>query len=344
MSKIDEYTKKYLEALQPSVDKAKQDNDTLYANKEKTLRDTAQQEIDFQSQSYEEDARRIEVQKYINEREVAEANANLGLTQSGLNATQMTAVKLSASNNQAKIERDKQNMIKTITHELNSLLAQNENERLAKNSSIEQTAYDQAYSSAVSQYNDEVKAAQEAENKYKAQKNVDYSNLYKHIGENEQDLDYYAKLVDEYMKKYNVDDESAEVTALLKRAGLDIKDLERFNLKNTVYYSDNEYKNASNEQKGQISGRMKNDYTTGTQTYKVIVKKNTSDLFGVGIDRGDIVDICYPDGTVLMENVKLQNLPRDIALKISKNFTNHKSASVGDSKEFSFDLSGLDLQ
>ncbi len=222
MSKIDEYTKENLAALQPNVDKAKADNDTLYANKEKTLRDTAQQEIDLQSQSYEEDARRIEVQKYINEREVAEANANLGLTQSGLNATQMTAVKLSASNNQAKIERDKQNMIKTITHELNSLLAENENERLSKNAKIEQDAYDQAYSGAVSRYNTEVEQAQKAEAEAQKEAKSALSEFKKDMEANEYDkLTSLQKVVD-FVELYGVDE--TMLGQVLRSAGVSEKE------------------------------------------------------------------------------------------------------------------------
>ena len=76
------------------------------------------------------------MQKLINEREVAENMANLGLTDSGLNRTQQTAVQLSAANNSAKIQRQKQSYYQALERELTAKLADIETSRLSSEAQL----------------------------------------------------------------------------------------------------------------------------------------------------------------------------------------------------------------
>lgn len=117
------------------------------------------------NQSYDELFDQNEVQKIINERQIAENMANMGLTDSGLNRTQMTAAQLSHSNNQAKINRQRQAAVDTLARAMNAQLAEIESNRAVNLQSID-SAYDkQAVSNATSIYNTEQE--QETE-KYKA--------------------------------------------------------------------------------------------------------------------------------------------------------------------------------
>ena len=106
-------------------------------------------------QSYNELFDQNEVQKIINERQIAENMANMGLTDSGLNRTQMTAAQLSHSNNQAKINRQRQAAVDTLARAMNAQLAEIESNRAVNLQSID-SAYDkQAVSNATSIYNTE---------------------------------------------------------------------------------------------------------------------------------------------------------------------------------------------
>ncbi len=313
------YFNQIMAANDKSLKKELEDNETLHANQAKVIKENYGLEIDSKNQAYDEDLRANEVQKYINMREVAENNANLGLTDSGLNRTQSTAVQLSASNNAAKIERDRNNMVRALEVEMNNYLTEIENSRISTAASIRKGYEDSAMSSAVdmykadvdaaAKYNDSILAAQE---KYNTQKQTDYSNLYKHLSDNSDDLDYCAKLIDEYATLYNIDENGSEMRALLKAAGIEFDELLRYSEKGTVYYTPTEYAQGN-------SGRVKTwDYNTaGSQNYIVEFVKGTWN-WGGGVDKNDKVNIYYPDGTPLASNVQLKNLPKEAALKITK--------------------------
>lgn len=92
--------------------------------------------------AYEGEYQRNAVQKAINEKIIAEKNANLGLTDSGLNRMQQTAVQLSYSNQKANIDLQRQNAINTLETNLASAIAainqENESNKLAINQSYDQ--------------------------------------------------------------------------------------------------------------------------------------------------------------------------------------------------------------
>ena len=125
----------------------------------KSVTDIYNKQSDDTEVAYEDDYRENAVQKLINEREVAENMANLGLTDSGLNRTQQTAIQLSYANNKAKLDRQKQAQLDTIALKLNTEL-----------SSIEQTllsdiaANDEKYNGYITNMaNEGYSAAKQAE-------------------------------------------------------------------------------------------------------------------------------------------------------------------------------------
>ena len=75
-------------------------------------------------QSYDDQHRINAVQKLINEQDVAESMANSGLTNSGLNRTQQTAVQLSYANNRASLDRQRLSAVDALTREMNAYLTE----------------------------------------------------------------------------------------------------------------------------------------------------------------------------------------------------------------------------
>lgn len=95
----------------------------------KSLKDEYNNSIHTVKTAYESDYQRNAVQKYINEKTIAEKNANLGLTNSGLNRTQQTAVQLSYANQKSNIDSGKNNALNELTQSLNSAISNIEQNR-----------------------------------------------------------------------------------------------------------------------------------------------------------------------------------------------------------------------
>lgn len=233
---VETYYKRNLAAMDKNLKRDLADNDTLYGNQAKVIKENYGLEIDTKNQAYDDDLRENEVQKYINMREVAENNANLGLTDSGLNRTQSTAVQLSASNNAAKIERDRNNMVRSLETEMNRYLTEIENSRISSAASIKKGYEDSAMSSAVDMYKADVDAAAKAEEakvKATAKKSSAYTSVIKNLVDEE--LSSTVKLAEifDYVNTYDLDLDEAnysnyEVAAMLEAAGLTADDWKKY--------------------------------------------------------------------------------------------------------------------
>lgn len=244
---VEERKKELLDSSADSLNKDIADIDTITANKKKSTEEKYATQIDLANQEYDEDLRTNEVQKYINMRQVAENNANLGLTDSGLNRTQSTAVQLSASNNASKIERDRTNMVNNLTAEMNRYLTEIENESISSKASVRQAYENAALESANESYNadveaaaklevEEIKAAQELEKekinaaaKIEAEKIAAQNTAAKEartalvklisdFGDNSYSKDQAAKKVKTYIDLYGTDETTLKV--LLSNADL----------------------------------------------------------------------------------------------------------------------------
>lgn len=115
----------------------------------KTLYEGKIADVDSQ---YADEERRIAVQKFINEQEVEETMANMGLTDSGLNRTQQTAIQLSANNNMAKLQRQKQSMVDSLKREMTAALSDIETNRLSSESTLRQSVNNSNVSAAQTAY------------------------------------------------------------------------------------------------------------------------------------------------------------------------------------------------
>ncbi len=97
------------------------------------------------------------VQKLINERQIAEKNANLGITDSGLNRTQQTAAQLSYSNQKANIDLAHRNMLDNLNLALTDAVTALQNEKASEIRKIENSWDDLSYEQGANAYNNKLK-------------------------------------------------------------------------------------------------------------------------------------------------------------------------------------------
>ncbi len=79
--------------------------------------------------AYDSEYQKNAVQKLINEKKIAETNANLGLTDSGLNRTQQTAAQLSYANQKGKIDLARQSALDNLTLAMTDAITTLQNEK-----------------------------------------------------------------------------------------------------------------------------------------------------------------------------------------------------------------------
>lgn len=79
--------------------------------------------------AYDSEYQKNAVQKLINEKKIAETNANLGLMDSGLNRTQQTAAQLSYANQKGKIDLARQSALDNLTLAMTDAITTLQNEK-----------------------------------------------------------------------------------------------------------------------------------------------------------------------------------------------------------------------
>lgn len=166
----------------------KKQQDTInktHDNKISSEKDIYGKAIDDAKVAYESEYQKNAVQKLINEKQIAERNANLGLTDSGLNRTQQTAVQLGYANQKGNIDLAKQKTLDTLSQNLATSLANIEQSRITSLSKLDTNIQSQAQSNAMNRYNTNVEAntkmfsaSKQAEvDMYKARLNAPKTNV-----------------------------------------------------------------------------------------------------------------------------------------------------------------------
>lgn len=122
------------------------------AQQKATVQDTYNAEISKTKQDYDDEHQRNLVQKYVNEQQIAENMANMGLTDSGLNRTQQTAAQLSYSNTASKIDRQLQSAVDSFVLTMNSKLTDIETSRIGSEATIKKSYDDSALTAAQDEY------------------------------------------------------------------------------------------------------------------------------------------------------------------------------------------------
>lgn len=119
----------------------------VYDTQRQQTQDTYDRQIKNTNNSYEDMYRENAVQKLINEREIAEDMADLGLTDSGLNRTQQTAVQLSYANSKNKIDVNRQKAVDTLAASLADAVSRIDANKLAAAEKI-RSSYESSWNSA----------------------------------------------------------------------------------------------------------------------------------------------------------------------------------------------------
>ena len=131
-------------------------------------------QIDDAKISYDSEYQKNAVQKLINEKQVAEKMANLGLTDSGLNRTQQTAVQLSYANQKGKIDLARQSALDSLSLAMTDAITTLQNQKAADARNITkqwndyadtqaQNIYNTQYNGYVDMYNAQVDADAEVQ-------------------------------------------------------------------------------------------------------------------------------------------------------------------------------------
>ncbi len=117
---VDDYVNEAKNKNQPQKDEYAA---TISADYDKTIENLTNQNKKAVSDtitSYENEYGRNAVQKIINEKLIAEKNSDLGITDSGLNKTQLTAAQLSYANQKGKLDVSKESALKDLALNLES--------------------------------------------------------------------------------------------------------------------------------------------------------------------------------------------------------------------------------
>ncbi len=139
--------------------------DKIHDSKASALKLSYESAQDDIKKAYTGEYQKNAVQRLINEKQVAESMENLGLTNSGLNRTQQTAVQMGYSNNKATIDRNRQATLDNISQKMAEALAEIEQSRITSHASVDAKIEELANTNALNIYNTNV-AANEAQNSY----------------------------------------------------------------------------------------------------------------------------------------------------------------------------------
>lgn len=149
---------------QKQADKAA--SDAQYAAQIKNAQEKYGEQIEKTEHAYDDQLSQANVQRIINERQIRENMANMGLTDSGLNRTQQTAAQLSQANAAHKISVAKQQAVDTLAQALAQQVTSLQNAQTAASAGIDSAYEKNAQSNATSMYNQEVKSAADVEKQY----------------------------------------------------------------------------------------------------------------------------------------------------------------------------------
>lgn len=155
---IEERIKEYENAYAGQVNKEIAEKNKIFDTQKQQATDTYNRQIAETNNSYENLYRENAVQKLIKEREIAENMANLGLTDSGLNRTQQTAVQLSHANNKNKIDLNRQKAVDSLTASLADAVKTIDINRSSAENEIRSGYYNLAVTNAQKAYQTDVEA------------------------------------------------------------------------------------------------------------------------------------------------------------------------------------------
>ena len=211
--------------------KALDDSQALYDKQRDILNEEYNYSVEQAERNYDDEYRANAVQKLINERAVAENMANLGLTNSGLNRTQQTAVQLSYANSKAGLDRQRQSQIDALERERASGLSTIEQNRLSSVASIEDEYNKLDNENALKLYEEDKKAQDTATNNlytYRRDETDKYGNKVKIFEINGKEIKIQPG-INPYTGNNNTESQSAVTYGLFKNNGYQPKGIVSIN-------------------------------------------------------------------------------------------------------------------
>ncbi len=122
-----EQREKYKADMQADIDVSNAGYDSQISNTQEFYN----KQIDDEKTAYDSEYQKNAVQKQVNEMKIAQNMANLGLTDSGLNRTQQTAVQLSYANQKGKIDLARQSALDDLTLQMTDAITTLKNKKAA---------------------------------------------------------------------------------------------------------------------------------------------------------------------------------------------------------------------
>ncbi len=238
---IDKYiedVRKQTKAAKDAEIKAK--TEVADANKQ-LVTDSYNTQIAGTKEEYDTLFQKNEIQKVLNERYLERKAAEMGLTDSGMNRTQMTANQLSYASQDAEYSRQRQKAVDTLSAAMKAKLTEIDTGLKTDvaniNSTYEKNAVTQGtenYNTAIEQQNAAIEAQQTA-------LTDNFNDLYTRIYKERQDfatkdelgnLTYnnnpvHASMIYEYQKQSGLDTNSTQMKMLLNAAGISAEDYEK---------------------------------------------------------------------------------------------------------------------
>lgn len=314
------------------------------------------QEADTRA-DYEDKFQSNEVQRVLNERYIARKAAEMGLTDSGLNRTQQTAVQLSYANQKGDLERQRQKAIDTLAAALTAEKTEINTQRNNKLSEIDTTLNTNLANLNSSFENDVITNANarwntylENQQKMENNKRSDLQKIYSTLNTGVENPDYAAQMINDYILTYK---DTSDLNRLLQFAGISQNEFEHYLAEGSVYmdyanYVENTEYNNTNPTLPMSMGRAKYNYKTdGEVPYTVEIvdaTNNYGNWWGANkndIDNDDRVTLKYPDGTVAIKDVRLDQLPKDIAIKLTNATAGKKDGDI--IKGFKLNLKNVNI-
>lgn len=157
-SSYENYLKQIRAANEKQLNEDIAASDAYYEGQKQIITDNYNQQIEDTTLGYEDELRRNEVQKLINERAVARRNAELGLTDSGLNRTGQLAVQLSYANNKGDIQMQRQKAVDTLAATMRAQITEMDLGKTTAAQNIKSTYEQNASKQATEMYKADVDA------------------------------------------------------------------------------------------------------------------------------------------------------------------------------------------
>lgn len=159
MASYDTYYEQIKKQTAADRQAAKDKSNKIFENQKAVANEQFTTQLKDTTSAYDEQYRLARIQKAVNERQIAENMANMGLTDSGLNRTQITANQLSYGNRIGRIDTEKQKATDALALALRGNLTTIENNRIQKEAEIDSQFDKYASDAATDMYKADVAAA-----------------------------------------------------------------------------------------------------------------------------------------------------------------------------------------